>query len=85
MRALAAPISSPSQRVYRRERAVRLGDAMERLPAASREVLLLRHVQDLSFPQIARRMDRTLDGVKNLWIRELTRLRREMVCFDELD
>src|SRR5262249_18505866 len=46
LRALAAPYSSPSQRVYRRERAERLADAMERLPSAAREVLLLRHFQD---------------------------------------
>src|SRR5262249_48616695 len=84
VRILAAPTSSPSQRFVRRERAVRLAEALERLPAASREVLALRHFQGLSFPEIARQMHRTLDGVKNLWIRSLTRLRREMVSLDEL-
>src|SRR5262249_3309217 len=74
---LAAPASSPSQRVIRHERAARLAEILERLPPASREVLLLRHFQDLSFPEIARRMGRTLDGVKNLWIRALARLRHE--------
>jgi DNA-directed RNA polymerase specialized sigma24 family protein len=58
---------------------------MERLPPASREVLVLRHFQDLSFPEIASRMGRTLDGVKNLWIRALGRLRREVDFLDELD
>ena len=85
VRALAASTSSPSQRVARRERAVLLADAMDRLPAAAREVISLRHFEDLSFPEIARRMDRTLDGVKNLWIRALTRLRREVASLDELD
>ena len=47
--------------------------------------LTLRHFQDLSFPEIARRMGRTLDGVKNLWIRALARLRREVDSLDELD
>jgi RNA polymerase sigma-70 factor (ECF subfamily) len=83
VRVLAAPTSSPSQRLVRHERAVRLAAALERLPPASREVLLLRHFQDLSFPEIARRMGRTLDGVKNLWIRALGRLRREADFHDE--
>jgi len=85
VRALTAPTSSPSQRMVRHERAVRLAEAMERLPANSREVLVLRHFQDLSFPEIASRMGRTLDGVKNLWIRALARLRREVDSLDELD
>ena len=84
-RVLAAPTSSPSQRVVRHERAVRLAAALERLPPASRDVLALRHFQDLSFPEIASQMGRTLDGVKNLWIRALARLRREVGTFDESD
>jgi RNA polymerase sigma-70 factor (ECF subfamily) len=80
---LVAPTSSPSQRAVRHERAVRLAEAMERLPPASREVLALRHFEDLSFPEIARRMDRTLDGVKNLWMRALARLKRESDSLDE--
>jgi RNA polymerase sigma-70 factor (ECF subfamily) len=83
--ALAAPTSSPSQRVVRHERAMWLAEAMERLPPASREVLVLRHFQELSFPEIANRMGRSLDGVKNLWIRALARLRREVDLLDGLD
>ncbi len=82
-RVLAAPTTSPSQRVVRHERAVRLAEALERLPAASRDVIALRHFEDLSFPEIASRMERTLDGAKNLWIRALARLRREVGSFDE--
>jgi RNA polymerase sigma-70 factor, ECF subfamily len=85
VRVLAAPSSSPSRRAVRHERAARLAEAMERLPPASREVLDLRHFHDLSFPEIASRMGRTLDGVKNLWIRALARLRREVDFVDELD
>jgi RNA polymerase sigma-70 factor (ECF subfamily) len=84
-RALEAPSSTPSQRVVRHERAARLAEALERLAPAAREVLVLRHFQDLSFPEIARRMNRTLDGVKNLWIRALARLRREVAFLDEPD
>jgi RNA polymerase sigma-70 factor (ECF subfamily) len=84
-RALASPTSSPSRRAVRHEQAAHLAQAMERLPPASREVLLLRHFQELSFPEIASRMVRTVDGVKNLWIRALGRLRREVEFVYELD
>jgi RNA polymerase sigma-70 factor (ECF subfamily) len=85
VRGLVAPTSSPSQRAVRHERAVRLAEVMERLPPAAREVLALRHFHDLSFPEIAGRMNRSLDGVKNLWIRALARLRREAASLDERD
>jgi RNA polymerase sigma-70 factor (ECF subfamily) len=75
-RGLMAPDSSPSDRAARREDARRLAEALERLPADYRDVLLLRHFQGLTFPEIARRLGRTLDGVKNLWLRGLARLRR---------
>jgi RNA polymerase sigma-70 factor (ECF subfamily) len=83
VRALTSPASSPSQRVIRHERAVRLAQAMDRLSPDAREVLMLRHFQNLSFPEIARRTGRTLDGVKNLWIRSLARLRQEAESLDE--
>jgi RNA polymerase sigma-70 factor (ECF subfamily) len=67
--------SSPSHRAARRERAVILTEALQRLPDDYREVLLLRHVEELTFPQIAERMDRSLDSVKNLWARALGRIR----------
>jgi RNA polymerase sigma-70 factor (ECF subfamily) len=75
---LQAPDSSPSDRAERREDARRVAEAMERLPTNYREVLLLRHVHGLTFPEIARRMDRTLDVVKNVWLRGLARLRRTL-------
>ena len=37
---------------------------------------LLRHIEELSFPEIALRLGRTEDSVKNLWVRALARLRR---------
>jgi RNA polymerase sigma-70 factor (ECF subfamily) len=75
---LVAPGSSPSTRAQRGEEARRLAEALERLPADYRDVLLLRHVQGLTFPEIARRLGRTLDGVKNVWLRGLGRLRRSL-------
>jgi RNA polymerase sigma-70 factor (ECF subfamily) len=75
---LLARGSSPSRQAVRREQAVRLADALDRLPDDYREVLILRHLEELSFPDVARRMDRSLDSVKNLWTRALARLRRTL-------
>lgn len=74
-RGLVAPQSTPSQQAVRREQAVLLADALEHLPDAYREVIILSHLEGLSFPEVARRMGRSLDSVKNLWARALNRLR----------
>jgi RNA polymerase sigma-70 factor (ECF subfamily) len=73
---LLARGSSPSRQAVRHEQAVRLADALDRLPDDYREVLILRHLEELSFAEVAKRMNRSLDSVKNLWTRALTRLRR---------
>jgi RNA polymerase sigma-70 factor, ECF subfamily len=70
--------SSPSQQASRREQAVLLADALENMPEDYRETLVLRHMEGLSFPEIARRMERTQDSVEKLWVRGLSRLRKEM-------
>src|SRR5436309_873224 len=59
---LAAAQSTPSQQADRREQAVRLADALDRLPEAYRDVLILRYLEGLKFPEVARRMGRSLDS-----------------------
>jgi RNA polymerase sigma-70 factor (ECF subfamily) len=75
---LAVPQSTPSQRAVRREQAVLLADALDRLPDDYREVIILHHLEGLTFPEIARRMGRSVDSVKNLWARALAHLRRSL-------
>ncbi|MEX0714022.1 MAG: sigma-70 family RNA polymerase sigma factor [Pirellulales bacterium] len=77
-RGLVANQSSPSQQAARREQAVRLADALKELPEAYREVIILSHLEGLSFPEVASRMGRTVDSVKNIWARALARLRRSL-------
>jgi RNA polymerase sigma-70 factor (ECF subfamily) len=77
-RGLVARKSSPSEQVARRDQGVQLANALELLSDDYRQVLILRHLEELSFPEIARRMERSLDSVKNLWARALARLRRTM-------
>jgi RNA polymerase sigma-70 factor, ECF subfamily len=73
---LAAPQSTPSQWAARREQAVLLVDALARLPDDYREVIILHHLEGQTFPEVARRMGRTVDSVKNVWARALAQLRR---------
>ena len=49
-----------------------LRDALERLPESYREVLILHHLEELTFPEVARRLGRTVDSVEKLWTRALT-------------
>ena len=77
-RGLIDPGSSPSQQASRREQAVLLADALARLPEDYREVIILRHLQGLSFAEVSSRMGRSLDSVEKLWMRGLARLRQLM-------
>jgi RNA polymerase sigma-70 factor (ECF subfamily) len=70
--------SSPSQHASRREQSVLLADALERLPDHYRDVIVLRNLEELPFPEVAVRMARSVDSVKQLWPRALACLRREM-------
>jgi RNA polymerase sigma-70 factor (ECF subfamily) len=73
--------SSPSQQVIKREQAVVLADALAELPPDYREVILLRHFQNLQFSAIAAQMERSEDSVKNIWVRAIKRLRELIVDF----
>jgi RNA polymerase sigma-70 factor (ECF subfamily) len=75
---LVAKFSSPSQQAARREQAVHLADALERLAPDYREVLIWHHLHEYSFPEVASRMGRSVEAVKKLWARALAQLRRSM-------
>jgi RNA polymerase sigma-70 factor (ECF subfamily) len=76
--ALAARGASPSQEAARRELGVLLADAIQALPADYGEVIVLRHMEGLSFAEVAARMGRSVDSVEKLWVRALARLRRRL-------
>jgi len=77
-RRLVAKLSSPSHQAARREQAVLLAEALERLPEDYREVLVLHHLEECTFPMVARRMVRSTEAVKKLWARALAQLRQTM-------
>ena len=78
---LVSPLESPSKHAVRREHAVMLADALNRLPEDYRDVIVLRHLEGISFGEVAERMGRSEDSVQKLWVRGLARLRREMGVF----
>ena len=72
---LVSPGTSPSNAAVQREQGVLLADALVKLPDDYREVILLRHLEALSFAEVAKRMGRTVDSVEKLWMRALAKLR----------
>jgi RNA polymerase sigma-70 factor, ECF subfamily len=70
----AAP--SPSDQLAARDRAERLARAVERLPEADREILLLRHAEDLPFEEVACVLDITAAAARQRFGRALIRLQK---------
>ncbi|HEY3968123.1 MAG TPA: sigma-70 family RNA polymerase sigma factor [Planctomycetaceae bacterium] len=66
---------TPSQHAASREQGVLLAEALAQLPEEYREVVVLRQLQELSFVEVAERMERSVDSVQKLWVRALARLR----------
>jgi RNA polymerase sigma-70 factor (ECF subfamily) len=75
---LAADQSSPSQRAERHEEALRLAAALEALPEAQREALVLQHWHGWSLAQIAKHLGRTKAAVAGLVKRGLQQLRQRL-------
>lgn len=75
---LVAPGRSPSGTAMRRERSVLLADALAAMPEDYREVIVLRHLKSLPFPEVAETTGRTIDSVKGIWRRAITHLRMEL-------
>jgi RNA polymerase sigma-70 factor (ECF subfamily) len=72
---LAAEQSSVGKRVSRKEQAVRLAAALEQLPDAQREAVVLRHLEGLSLAEVGRHLDRNAAAVAGLLQRGLRKLR----------
>jgi RNA polymerase sigma-70 factor (ECF subfamily) len=72
----AAEQSSPSQRAERQEQAVRVAEALARLPEAQREALVLQHWQGWSLEEIGRHLGRSPAAVAGLIKRGIKQLRR---------
>lgn len=75
---LPADNASPSQQAMENERSLQLARALESLPPDYRQVITLRHLEDLSHEEVAERMNRKPGAVRMLWMRALAGLRDAM-------
>lgn len=71
---LAARVTSVLSHLIRDERTAQLEAAIDSLSDAHREIILLRKFQELSFPEIARRLGKSEDACRMLFARALTAL-----------
>ena len=69
---------SPSGLLEAREQSLLLARVLDELPADYREVLVLRHLEDLSHEEVAARMNRSVGAVRMLWLRALAALRERI-------
>lgn len=69
---------SPSSDAQRHEHAIVLADELAELPADYREVIVLRHLEGLSFGEVAERMERSSGAVRMLWMRAIAQLRQQL-------
>lgn len=67
---------SPSSAMQKSELLVALSNFMVELPADYREVILLRHIEGLSFTEVAERIERSPGATRMLWFRAIDRLRQ---------
>ncbi len=75
---LKTSISSPSQQMMRREMQRHVRDAMARLSEMDREILILRHVEDLTVKEVAAVLGIAEGTVKSRHFRALERLRSQI-------
>jgi RNA polymerase sigma-70 factor (ECF subfamily) len=74
---LVDPHSSPSQHVVSKEQSRLVAEAMLRLSRDYREVVMMRHLEGRTFPEIAASMNRSVDSVEKLWLRGMAKLKQE--------
>lgn len=72
------PESSPSAQAARGEQTLIVANGLGRLPEDYREVLMLRHLDGLTFQEISAKLNRSVDSVEKLWVRGLAKLKQ--VC-----
>ena len=75
---LASAEPSPSAYVATCEEQARLNAALQRIPKHYAEIIRLRNLDYLSFPEIAVILETTADGARKLWERAIERLTREL-------
>jgi RNA polymerase sigma-70 factor (ECF subfamily) len=75
---LQADDDSPSSLVVRQEQNTSLNQSMQRLREPYRGVLLMRHKEGLSWDAIGRRLKRSPEAARKLWMRAVEKLQRDI-------
>ena len=70
--------TSPSGNAERREMEIVLADHLAELSADYRDVIVLRHIEGLSFEAVGQRMERSAGAARMLWLRAIKSLRERM-------
>jgi RNA polymerase sigma-70 factor (ECF subfamily) len=71
-----AAASTPSEQLLRREIRERLHEALAQLPAADREVIVLKHLEELSFQEAAAVLEISTAAIYSRYYRAIQRLHR---------
>src|SRR5437868_4557918 len=79
------PGPSPSAQLAAHEKAERIGQAVAKLAAADREILLMRHVEDLPYEEIGCLLDIEPAAARKRYGRALIRLPRPLSAFGLLE
>lgn len=66
---------SPSSSLQKTELLVAVSDTMAELPEDYRQVLVLKHLKGMSFPEIAQYLEKSPGATRMLWFRAIDRLR----------
>jgi RNA polymerase sigma-70 factor (ECF subfamily) len=81
-RFLEQDITSPSTPMQRDESLGQLLMAIDQLPEDYQRVIRMRHFDDLSFNEIAERLDRNSGAVRMMWVRAVEKLR---TCLSQME
>jgi RNA polymerase sigma-70 factor (ECF subfamily) len=77
-RDLTSPHPTPQTSLLQAEQAAMLDTALAELPPDYREVIRLRHEEDLPFSEVGRRLGRSEDAAQKLWGRAVKELARRL-------
>jgi RNA polymerase sigma-70 factor (ECF subfamily) len=73
---LASGRASPAEQAERNEQVLRLADAVERLPEAQREAVVMHHLRGMSLAELARHLGKSESATAGLLHRGIKKLRQ---------
>lgn len=81
---LADSITSPSKKIMRKERAVILRQIIDELPPQDRDIIIMRHFEQMDYNECAEILNVSLDAAKMRYYRAIDRLTERVEQYSEL-